>query len=286
MNQGYVLEYVSIAQPPPNPNSRPLTPEEKALHAKAAGALTAVFKLANRPVHAHETMRPEEYDDLQNRWDQRGDRARWSEAFPIIEAWEITGWPKARDILGLQAAARRCEMQSQFLKELDDSDRAKLAHLDLLPIDLRADGLAAGYFVDLAQHHNNDRGIRDGALAPEDRALYEDYSAIEGATKERRVWLAQRDRHLVSILKRRTVPLQCAICSYDPIGRGATQLQARAILEAHHRVPIRAGERLSRVEDLALLCPTCHREVHQGLSSIDTDTPARVIPTVFQEAPA
>lgn len=267
MRQGYVLEYVSISRPPPNPGSRPLTPEEKAVHARAAGALTGVFKLANRPVHARELMPPEQYNDLQNRWDQRGDRARWSEAFPIIEAWEIRGWPKARDILGLEAAARRCEMQSQFLKALDDNDRVKLANLDLLPIDLPADGLAAKYFIDLAQRENTDRGGRAEGLMFEDRPLYEDYSAIEGATREVRVRLAQRDRHLVRLIKRGT-PLKCAICSYDPIGRGANQTQARAILDAHHKVPVRAGKRLSRVEDFVLLCPSCHREVHQGISSI------------------
>jgi 5-methylcytosine-specific restriction enzyme A len=265
--QGYVLEYVTISLPPTNPGSRPLTSEEKLLHAKSAGALTAVFKLANRPVHARELMQPEQYNDLQNRWDQRGDRARWSEAFPIIEAWEITGWPKARDILGVEAAARRCEMQSQFLKELDDNDRAKLARLDLVPIDLPANGLAARYFIDLAQRDNTDRGLRGDSLALEDRPLYEDYIAIEGATRELRVRMAQRDRHLVKILKRVT-PLNCALCSYDPIRRGATQAQACAILDAHHKVPVRAGERLSRVEDLVLLCPTCHREVHQRISSI------------------
>jgi 5-methylcytosine-specific restriction protein A len=189
-------------------------------------------------------MRPEQYDDLQNRWDQRGDRVRWSEAYPIIEAWEITGWPKARDILGLQAAKRRCEMQPQFLKVLSDDDRAKLAHLDLMPIDLPADGLAAKHFIYLAQQDNKSRGVRGDGLASEDRVLYEDYSAIEGATKEMRVRLAQRDRHLVKILKG-TLPFGCAICGYDPIERGANQKQAHAILEAHHRTPVRAGERLS-----------------------------------------
>jgi 5-methylcytosine-specific restriction enzyme A len=238
--QGYVLEYVTISLPPTNPGSRPLTPEERVLHAQAAGALTAVFKLANRPVHARELMRPEQYDDLQNRWDQRGDRARWSEAFPIIEAWEITGWPKARDILGVEAAARRCEMQSQFLKELDDDDRTKLADLDLVPIDLPADGLAARYFIDLAQHENTDRGVRGDSLASEDWPLYEDHSAIEGATKEMRVRLAQRDRHLVRRLKRVT-PLKCVICSYDPIRRGATRAQAHAILDAHHKYRFERG---------------------------------------------
>lgn len=267
MGHGYVLEYVSISLPPPNSNSRPLEPKEKVLHAKAAGALTAVFKLANRPVHALQLIQPQEYDDLQNRWDLRGDRARWSEAYPIIEAWEITGWPKARDVLGLEAAARRCEMQSQVLKVLADEDRAKLAHLELVPINMPVDGLAARHFIELSHLTNKERGIGIDALMKEDRLLYDDYSAIEGITKERRVRLAQRDRHLVTVLKRIT-PLKCAICCYDPIGRGATPGQARAILEAHHRVPVRAGERLSRVEDLALLCPTCHREVHQGISFI------------------
>src|SRR5271168_797390 len=52
MGHGYILEYVGISLPPPNPNGRPLTLEEKALHARAAVSLTAVFKLANRSVHA------------------------------------------------------------------------------------------------------------------------------------------------------------------------------------------------------------------------------------------
>ena len=268
MGHGYVLEYVSLSRPPPNPNSRPLTAGEKALHAKAAGALTAVFKLANRPVHARELIESQQYEDIQNRWDQRGDRARWSEAFPIIEAWEITGWPKARDVLGVEAAARRCEIQSQGLKVLDHDDRSKLAHLDLSPIDLPADGLAARHFVDLARQNNELHGVQGAALALEDRRqLFEDYGAIEGITKERRVRFAQRDRYLVTILKRDT-PLKCTICCYDPIDRGATRAQARAILEAHHRMPVRAGERLSKVADLILLCPTCHREVHQGLLAI------------------
>lgn len=267
MGKGYVLEYVSISLPSPNPNSRPLTPEEKATHAQAVGALTAVFRLANRPVHAREIVPADHYDQMQNRWDQRGDRARWSEAFPIIEAWEIGGWPKAREVLGVEAAARRCETQSQFLKELDESDRAKLADLELIPIDLPPDGLAAKHFIDLARQTNKDRGIRSEGLLPEDRALYEDYTAVEGLTKEARIRFAHRDRRLIKIAKQ-FFALECSICRYDPIQRGATPSQARAILEAHHKVPVQAGVRLSRLADFALLCPTCHREVHQGISSI------------------
>lgn len=269
MGHGYVLEYVSISLPPPNPTARPLTQEEKALHATAAGALTAVLKLANRPVHARDLIGSEQYEDLQDRWDQSGDRVRWSEAYPVIEAWGIDGWPKARDVLGLEVAARRCEMQSRVLKPLENDDRAKLAHLELQPVNLPAEGIAAAHYVELSRLENQDRGIPIDRLAPEDRWLNEDYSAVEGITKEKRIRLAQRDRRLVTILKR-IRELQCAICSYDPIARGANRAQARAILEAHHKTPVSAGKRLSRIEDFILLCPTCHREVHQGVVSVPT----------------
>ncbi len=59
-----------------------------------------------------------------------------------------------------------------------------------MPIDLPADGLAANYFIDVAQQENKSRGVRSDGLASEDRPLYEDYSVIEGATKEMRVRLA------------------------------------------------------------------------------------------------
>ncbi|WP_198017162.1 HNH endonuclease [Methylocapsa acidiphila] len=35
-----------------------------------------------------------------------------------------------------------------------------------------------------------------------------------------------------------------------------------AMFDAHHLRPISAGERQSRVDDLAILCPTCHRMAH------------------------
>lgn len=267
MGDGYVAEYVSISLPAPNSDGRPLTQQEKDLHARAAGSLTAVFRLVDRSVDSRELLRPEEYEDLQNRWDQRGNRIRWSEAFVIVEAWEISGWPKARDVLGVEAARLRCETQSQTLKMLDDGDRTKLASLELTPIDLPADGLAARHFINLAQRKNAERGLKKDALTPEDRGLYDDFAAIEGATKEMRARLVLRDRDLVRTLKQ-IGPLQCGICGYNPTERGATPAQSRAILEAHHRVPIHAGERLSTLKDLALLCPTCHREVHQGVTKL------------------
>ena len=59
---------------------------------------------------------------MQGRWDLEGKNLRWYH-IPIIEAWEIVGWPKARDVLGLKAASRRTSEQlSVGLKPLNDDD--------------------------------------------------------------------------------------------------------------------------------------------------------------------
>ncbi|MDD2867214.1 HNH endonuclease [Neomegalonema sp.] len=48
--------------------------------------------------------------------------------------------------------------------------------------------------------------------------------------------------------------LRCEACGFpyaDP-----------RMFDAHHKTPLRAGERDSSAEDLAILCPTCHRQAH------------------------
>jgi len=267
MGAGYVMEYIPLTRPAPKLGSPPLTEDEKELHAKSAGALTAVFKLASRPVHAIKVVGRENYDGLQRRWDRNGAGTRWSEAFPILEAWQIEGWPKARDVLGPEAAGRLCEIQSRVLTILHDSDRQKVADLEISPIDLPATGLAAQHFIDLEMKTNSDQNRPPEALSSEARQLYADYTAIEGITKEARTRYALRDRHLARELKR-IGPLICALCAYDPLTRGAEPRRASSMLDAHHRTPISAGVRLSRREDLVLLCPTCHREVHQGIGGL------------------
>jgi hypothetical protein len=242
MGSGYILEYVSIALPQPNAGSRPLTLDDRAMHAKAAGALTGVFKLANRPVHARELIGLQDYQDMQDRWDKGKDRVRWSEGFPIIEAWEIRDWPKARKVLGLESAARACEQLARGLKPLNEDDRTKLAPLEIVPIELPSDGFAARYFIDLAQQTNQLNGRAAGSLSPGDRGLSEDYSGIEGTTRDQRVRIVLRDRYLVKRLKQ-TTPLKCSTCTYDPFEHGASASQARAILEAHHTLPMQAGKR-------------------------------------------
>jgi hypothetical protein len=71
IGNGYVLEYVHLSARP-NPNARPFTQEEKTLREKAAGALTAVYRLTDQSVHANKLVSAREFEEMQDRWDQRG----------------------------------------------------------------------------------------------------------------------------------------------------------------------------------------------------------------------
>jgi 5-methylcytosine-specific restriction enzyme A len=267
VGNGYVLEYVRLTEPKVNAGGRPLIEQERDQWERAKGALTAAYRITGDAEHTRDMLGTKEYDDIQDRWDEHGDRRRWSVAFFITEAWSIVGWPKARDILGPNVAHDKCEQMSGYIKPLDDEDRAKLEYLEITPVSLPADGLAARYYLRRAQQDNLREHGNESALLPSDCPLYEDFFAIEGLSKEARIRLTLRDRHLVRELKDRW-PLKCSACNYDPAERGATKKKAMAILEAHHKLPLQAGERLSTLADLVLLCPTCHQEVHQGLRTL------------------
>jgi 5-methylcytosine-specific restriction protein A len=49
---------------------------------------------------------------------------------------------------------------------------------------------------------------------------------------------------------------------------------ASDIFECHHTVPLASvlGSRRTRLEDLAVLCPTCHRATHRIVPEIDVPT--------------
>ena len=40
-------------------------------------------------------------------------------------------------------------------------------------------------------------------------------------------------------------------------------LHGNAFIECHHNIPIRAGQRITQIEDLALVCSNCHRMFHR-----------------------
>jgi len=57
--------------------------------------------------------------------------------------------------------------------------------------------------------------------------------------------------------------LRCQLCEFDPKTKVAgTSVNPRSLLDVHHKIPLFEGERNTRIEDLQLLCPTCHRFEH------------------------
>lgn len=94
----------------------------------------------------------------------------------------------------------------------------------------------------------------------------EEFAADEGRLLFRRHRARERDRRLVAkkraaVLKS-TGKLACEVCGLD-----ATALYgpvADGVVDVHHVVPLhQAGESRTRLSDLAIVCPTCHRVLHR-----------------------
>jgi hypothetical protein len=71
----------------------------------------------------------------------------------------------------------------------------------------------------------------------------------------------ERDRSLVRKKKASVSNPICECCNFDfsntypNLGNG--------FIECHHKIPINQGERITKLEDLALVCANCHRMLHR-----------------------
>jgi 5-methylcytosine-specific restriction protein A len=64
---------------------------------------------------------------------------------------------------------------------------------------------------------------------------------------------------------RRSAGFRCEIC--DVTRADLEEPLREAMFEAHHLVPLgEAGERKTKLADLALLCACCHRLIHQAIA--------------------
>lgn len=79
--------------------------------------------------------------------------------------------------------------------------------------------------------------------------------------------LAERSRALVKYLKSVADPI-CEICGQDFMARYGV-----ACIEAHHKTPLATftDDHEVKSEDLALLCPNCHRAVHAIMRESDAN---------------
>jgi len=261
--RGFVLEYVTAHFGRPNPGfeTDPRYVEERERHRSMAGRLVALHRLRWSARRLPEIVGPDEYERLQDMWAQ-GDRMRWSVAFPIIESYEIVGWPEARRVFGAEAYRRLFAHPIGLLQPLVASEQALLADLPIR----RQPALNAWIAIE-DEMAAVDRSPLDPAIL---RALDLDLSgALEGQTEERKgqfrrraAWLAKR-----FILKRqRAESLRCDRFGFDPSSEpDCAPLRPRSMFDVHHKDPLAEGVRYTSLEDFALLCPTCHRLEHRLL---------------------
>lgn len=98
--------------------------------------------------------------------------------------------------------------------------------------------------------------------------LDDDTSFAEGAQVEKLHRSRERNRQLVKKAKDAFLKLHgtlhCEACGMEPSVKFKDPSLATRIIEAHHNVsisdPAHTGE--TRVEDLSMLCPSCHRAIH------------------------
>lgn len=106
------------------------------------------------------------------------------------------------------------------------------------------------------------RGTADDALG--DTGEDEEYSAVEGRILYREHRRYERDRKLVAAKKKAVLKatgrLACEVCMFD----SAREYGLPGVIDVHHVIPLYAiGESTTTLEDLALVCPTCHRVLHK-----------------------
>lgn len=101
----------------------------------------------------------------------------------------------------------------------------------------------------------------------------DDLKRAEGLSRLKLRQERERCRALVNKLKsvrEKSGSLVCDDngCKFNPqtVTRGS-KMSARALLDAHHKNPLKLGERESRLSDFMLLCPTCHRIEHTRIRS-------------------
>lgn len=117
---------------------------------------------------------------------------------------------------------------------------------------LRADALSPG----------NPDGLQDEAEA--------DIVASEGRAVLRMHLRRERSKALVDAFKKKLTSFACEACGTD-MGAVYGEL-GQGYIEAHHRRPVSEivpGE-VTKLSDLAALCPNCHRMIHRnGLMSVE-----------------
>lgn len=175
------------------------------------------------------------------------DLEEWPVAVVLSEVYRIEGSPHLSHDLGF---ADRKILSNAFdgvvrPEKLVDALWLALAECR---VEQRRDLLSLSGFADPG------RVVRVGSIYPKIAA-----GSLEGKEIWKQVKLRERDPRLRAdaIAANRGLNagrLKCEACGFTD--------EASAVFDAHHRTPLAVGLRETRVDDLAILCPICHRLAH------------------------
>jgi 5-methylcytosine-specific restriction protein A len=94
--------------------------------------------------------------------------------------------------------------------------------------------------------------------------LSKDFESAEGKELFRQHRVRERDSSLTCEKKLTAIKkgnLKCEVCSFS-----FQDTFDQDYIECHHKIPIYKGERITRLEDLALVCSNCHRMLHRRIN--------------------
>lgn len=266
LGNGLVVEIVPKTLEKPRDGS-PHTAEELSQQKQLGGRLVAVHQILPRGFHVREVMPIEEYEETQRRWADPQKPWRWSLGIPVLRSWDIVEKPMAAGVFGQSRYLHHMGHAAGALRPLDDDDRVKLSPLKIR--ERARPTCQAAVLTLLREWEETHRKLSDptpSETRADRRDIQDDDFAEEGETKEQRAERVRRSTALVAHVKQ-TRPLACCACSYDAVARAAELGligKAKSLIHAHHRYwPLR-GARVTKADDLMLLCPNCHSEVHAG----------------------
>lgn len=194
--------------------------------------------------------------------DERARLVQWPTAVALKDVWEFEDPPHLIDDLGLPDA--------RILENAFDAVIRPEERLDDLIEALRGRMLVLKDLPPILDFHD------EGKLAVVGTFLPRKVSAEEGRRLASTAKKLERDRALAREVKELNRAAHAGLVTCE--GCGFSDASA-GFLDAHHLVPLAVEARISTPSDFAVLCPTCHRVVHQLGPS-----PARPLPILELKA--
>lgn len=175
------------------------------------------------------------------------DLEEWPVAVVLTEVYRVIGTPHLNSDLDFP--------DRDILTNAFDGVIRRQAHIEALwtalqdyELEQRRDLLVLANFFDPG------KVVRVGTLYPKVTFASSEGKEIWKTTKARERDLRLRKAALDQNRQRNGGLLACEACDFSD--------SRSALFDAHHMTPLAVGLRVSRVDDLAVLCPTCHRIAH------------------------